>query len=318
MPAVLPVVDAESDVLLRDGTTLRLRIGSRADAAGGAGALRAAVRAQSLLPLHDGAAPRPCAGAAAARPGRPIAGAARRRARRSALRHRRLLPRRGGRSARRWPSRSPTRCRGAASARACSSGSPRSRRERGIRAFDAYVLGENLAMMDVFLQSGFTLTQGLDQGVFHVVLQLEPTRAFGDRVAAARSQLAAAASMRPFFEPRCIAVVGANRAAAGGSAPRSCATCARAASPARWCRCTRAPTTSAACRRIRRSRRFPATSISRSSSCRPRASRPSSTTASPKACKAIVVISAGFGEVGRAGQALQARWSRRSAPPACG
>src|SRR5689334_16597015 len=33
-------------------------------------------------------------------------------------------------------------------------------RERGVRAFDAFVLGENLAMMEVFLQSGFALTQG--------------------------------------------------------------------------------------------------------------------------------------------------------------
>ena len=51
-------------------------------------------------------------------------------------------------------------------------------RERSVRAFDAYVLGDNLAMMDLFLQSGFTLTQGLDHGVFHVVLTLDPTDAY--------------------------------------------------------------------------------------------------------------------------------------------
>src|SRR4029453_14302205 len=51
-------------------------------------------------------------------------------------------------------------------------------RDRGLRAFDAYVLGDNLAMMDVFLQSGFTLTQGLEQGVFHVALDLAPTAQF--------------------------------------------------------------------------------------------------------------------------------------------
>ncbi len=83
-------------------------------------------------------------------------------------------------------------------------------RDRGVRAFDAFVLGDNLAMMDVFLQSGFTLTQGLDKGMFHVALDLEPTPHFAS-AAGRRSQLAAAASLRPFFEPRCIAVVGANQ-----------------------------------------------------------------------------------------------------------
>jgi acetate---CoA ligase (ADP-forming) len=83
-------------------------------------------------------------------------------------------------------------------------------RERSVRAFDAYVLGDNLAMMDVFLQSGFALTQGLDHGVFHVTLALEATAAF-ESAAGKRAQLAAAASLRPFFEPRAIAVIGANR-----------------------------------------------------------------------------------------------------------
>jgi len=82
-------------------------------------------------------------------------------------------------------------------------------RERGVRAFDAYVLGDNLAMMDVFLQSGFALTQGMEQGVFHVALSLEKTERF-ETAAGRRAQLAAAASLRPFFEPRSIAVIGAN------------------------------------------------------------------------------------------------------------
>ena len=82
-------------------------------------------------------------------------------------------------------------------------------RDHGVRAFDAYVLGDNLAMMDVFLQSGFALTQGLEQGVFHIALDLEPTAQF-ESASGRRAQLAAAASLRPFFEPRCIAVIGAN------------------------------------------------------------------------------------------------------------
>ena len=83
-------------------------------------------------------------------------------------------------------------------------------RRSGIRTFDAYVLGENRRMMDVFLESGFAVTRVLDRGVFHVSLDLELSPTFTER-AAERSQLAAAASMRPFFEPTVIAVIGANR-----------------------------------------------------------------------------------------------------------
>jgi len=83
-------------------------------------------------------------------------------------------------------------------------------RRRDIRTFDAYVLGENRRMMDVFLESGFTVAQQLDTGVFHVTLELELSSIFTER-AAARSQQAAAASMRSFFEPRSVAVIGANR-----------------------------------------------------------------------------------------------------------
>jgi len=83
-------------------------------------------------------------------------------------------------------------------------------RDRGVRAFDAYVLGGNRRMMDVFLQSGFAVTQVLEQGVFHVTLSLDRTPAF-TAASAQRAQLAATASVRPFFEPRVVAVVGANR-----------------------------------------------------------------------------------------------------------
>jgi acetate---CoA ligase (ADP-forming) len=83
-------------------------------------------------------------------------------------------------------------------------------RGSGIRIFDAYVLGDNRRMMDVFLESGFAVTRQLDHGVFHVSLDLELSAVFTER-AAQRSELAAAASMRPFFEPKVIAVIGANR-----------------------------------------------------------------------------------------------------------
>jgi acetyl coenzyme A synthetase (ADP forming)-like protein len=84
-------------------------------------------------------------------------------------------------------------------------------RAGGIRVFDAYVLGENNRMIEVFRESGFAVTRELDHGVFHVSLELEHSPLFAER-AAERAQHAAAASMRPFFEPAVVAVIGANRA----------------------------------------------------------------------------------------------------------
>jgi acetyl coenzyme A synthetase (ADP forming)-like protein len=83
-------------------------------------------------------------------------------------------------------------------------------REAGITTFDAYVLGGNRQMLEVFRNSGFTETLRLADGVCHVVLSLAMTDQFAEE-AAARSQSAATASMRAFFEPRVVAVIGANR-----------------------------------------------------------------------------------------------------------
>jgi acetyl coenzyme A synthetase (ADP forming)-like protein len=83
-------------------------------------------------------------------------------------------------------------------------------RTRGVRTFNAYVLGENRRMMEVFLDCGFAVQRHVDGGVYHVVLSLDRTPEYEER-AAERSQHAAVASMKAFFEPRGVAVVGANR-----------------------------------------------------------------------------------------------------------
>jgi RimJ/RimL family protein N-acetyltransferase len=83
-------------------------------------------------------------------------------------------------------------------------------REHRIRIFDAYVLQSNDRMMRVFLDSGFEVERRLEDGVFHVVLALEDSGAF-EAKAAERSRAAATASMKHFFEPATVAVVGANR-----------------------------------------------------------------------------------------------------------
>jgi acetyl coenzyme A synthetase (ADP forming)-like protein len=83
-------------------------------------------------------------------------------------------------------------------------------RRRGLKWFDADVLADNTRMMRVFVDSGFRLRQALDGGVYHVTLALDDSADHQLR-AAGRAMAAAAASIRPFLEPRSVAVIGANR-----------------------------------------------------------------------------------------------------------
>ncbi len=83
-------------------------------------------------------------------------------------------------------------------------------RTRGITQFEAEVLPENQRMLDVFLCSGFDATSRSSEGSVHVTFPIELTEASAN-VYAERSQKAAFASMEPIFAPRSIAVVGASR-----------------------------------------------------------------------------------------------------------
>lgn len=83
-------------------------------------------------------------------------------------------------------------------------------REHGIERFEAEVLWDNQRMLDVFLCMGFDVTRKTDEGVVHLEFPIAPTAAAAER-AAQRSQSAAYASMRPVFAPRSIAVIGASR-----------------------------------------------------------------------------------------------------------
>ncbi len=83
-------------------------------------------------------------------------------------------------------------------------------REKNVTTFDAYVLGDNRKMMDVFMHTGFAVQRRLDGGVFQVSFPIAATAEFEEK-AAIRSQMAARASMKSFFEPRSIAVIGAGR-----------------------------------------------------------------------------------------------------------
>ena len=87
----------------------------------------------------------------------------------------------------------------------------------GIEAFVAEVLSENAAMLSVFENVGFRATRTLESGVVEVRFPIEPTEGYQARVDE-RDHVGVTASLRPFFEPRTVAVVGASsrRGSIGG------------------------------------------------------------------------------------------------------
>ncbi|HEU4894876.1 MAG TPA: GNAT family N-acetyltransferase, partial [Acidimicrobiia bacterium] len=90
-------------------------------------------------------------------------------------------------------------------------------RSHGIKSFRAFVLGENRQMMRVFRNSGYELTRTIDSGVFTVdfpVTESEQSLA----AEADHEKRAVAASLLPLFFPRSVAVIGASndRTSIGG------------------------------------------------------------------------------------------------------
>jgi acetyl coenzyme A synthetase (ADP forming)-like protein len=69
---------------------------------------------------------------------------------------------------------------------------------------------ENLAMREVFRESGFTAQEAYEGDDMEVELSLIPTATTVAR-AEVRERLATTASLRPFFHPRSVAVIGASR-----------------------------------------------------------------------------------------------------------
>jgi acetyl coenzyme A synthetase (ADP forming)-like protein len=85
-------------------------------------------------------------------------------------------------------------------------------RTQGISEFEADVLGENNQMLQVFRSSGFKVRRSLEGGVVHVSFPTEETEEFV-HASETRERVAAAQSIRPFLEPRAVALVGASREA---------------------------------------------------------------------------------------------------------
>jgi acetate---CoA ligase (ADP-forming) len=89
--------------------------------------------------------------------------------------------------------------------------------ENGIEVFVATVLPENRNMLDVFRDAGFNAVRELSGGEVEVHFPIAPTDHYRE-VVAARDHVAVTASLRPFFEPASIAVIGASsrRGSIGG------------------------------------------------------------------------------------------------------
>ena len=87
----------------------------------------------------------------------------------------------------------------------------------GIERFVAEVMADNRDMLGVFEAVGFELTRELGGGEIEVEFPLATTEAFETSVAE-RDHVAVTASVRPFFEPRSVAVIGAShrRGSIGG------------------------------------------------------------------------------------------------------
>ncbi len=83
-------------------------------------------------------------------------------------------------------------------------------REAGISQFVADVLASNGAALDVFTDAGFELVRRRDSGEVELRFPLAATRAFAERVEA-RDHSSVVASLRPFFRPATVAVIGASR-----------------------------------------------------------------------------------------------------------
>jgi len=83
-------------------------------------------------------------------------------------------------------------------------------RRAGIRALLAEVLAANRGMLGLLAGLGFRTSRRFDGGVVEVEVTLAPDPAYRAR-ADARLHVAASASLEPIFRPRAVAVVGASR-----------------------------------------------------------------------------------------------------------
>jgi acetyl coenzyme A synthetase (ADP forming)-like protein len=82
--------------------------------------------------------------------------------------------------------------------------------ENGVSRFVADVLASNATALKVFVDAGWEVARTQDSGEVELHFPIAPTSAFAARVEA-RDHTGVVASLRPFFEPRSVAVIGASR-----------------------------------------------------------------------------------------------------------
>jgi acyl-CoA synthetase (NDP forming)/RimJ/RimL family protein N-acetyltransferase len=81
----------------------------------------------------------------------------------------------------------------------------------GIDRFDASVMAENRRMLGVFSSAGFAVKRETSYGVTELALDIRPTEQLAERIAE-RDHEATVASLRPLLAPTAVAVVGASNA----------------------------------------------------------------------------------------------------------
>jgi acetate---CoA ligase (ADP-forming) len=86
----------------------------------------------------------------------------------------------------------------------------RAAREHGISHFVASVLASNAPALQVFASAGFELVRESEHGEIELRFPLAPTTRYLERVEE-RDHTAVVNSLRPFFEPASVAVIGASR-----------------------------------------------------------------------------------------------------------
>jgi acetate---CoA ligase (ADP-forming) len=80
----------------------------------------------------------------------------------------------------------------------------------GVERFVAVVMPENRPMLGVFEDAGFTIARALEGGEIEVRFPIAATATYQEAVDV-RDHVAVTASLRPFFQPGSVAVVGASR-----------------------------------------------------------------------------------------------------------
>ena len=197
-------------------------------------------------------------------------------------------------------SRSPTSTRAAASERVCSSSSRRARPRSGSSASSPTCCRTTAPCSASSSRQASQLTRELEGGEVEVQFPIAPTESYREHVEA-RDHEAVVASLEPFFRPRSVAVIGASQA------PRLDRRRAVPQHPRRRLRRRRLPgqprrRAGGRRPRLRLDRGDPRPGRPRGDhACRPRRSSARREQALRKGVRALVVISAGFAEIGSEG-----------------